>query len=60
MPCAGDADGSGAVDLADLNLVLGNFGGPASGAPGADFDGSGVIDLPDLNAVLGAFGAVCA
>ena len=25
-PCFGDADGSGTVDLADLNLVLANFG----------------------------------
>jgi hypothetical protein len=51
---AGDADGSGAVDLADLNIVLASFG---QGGPAGDVDGSGSVDLADLNIVLGNFGA---
>ncbi|MFI4853378.1 MAG: FG-GAP repeat protein [Phycisphaerales bacterium JB065] len=32
-PCLGDADGSGAIDLADLNLVLANFGNECENPP---------------------------
>lgn len=57
--CLGDTDGSGAVDLADLNAILSQFGQPAALGDPADFDGSGFIDLPDLNAVLSEFGNSC-
>ncbi|MCA9292936.1 MAG: hypothetical protein KDA20_03895 [Phycisphaerales bacterium] len=58
-PCPGDADGSGAVDLADLNLVLFNFGAAVLPGANGDVDGSGQVDLADLNVVLFNFGAVC-
>ena len=54
--CDGDADASGGVDLADLNLVLSGFGTTDSAG---DINGDGVVDLSDLNTVLGAFGSTC-
>jgi endonuclease/exonuclease/phosphatase family metal-dependent hydrolase len=54
--CPGDATGDGSVDLADLNLVLANFGTtPGTGGPG-DVDCSGAVDLADLNLILANFG----
>jgi len=55
-PCPGDASGDGMVDLADLNLVLANFGTANSAG---DANGDGTVDLADLNLVLGNFGANC-
>ncbi|MFG0292325.1 MAG: hypothetical protein ACF8MJ_04145, partial [Phycisphaerales bacterium JB050] len=51
--CAGDVTGDSATDLADLNMVLANFG---SVTPSGDADGSGTVDLADLNLVLANFG----
>mgnify|MGYP004451186151 CR=1 FL=1 len=55
-PCPGDVSGDDTVDLADLNLVLANFGQQTDSG---DTNGDGVVDLADLNAVLGAFGTDC-
>ena len=55
-PCDADATGDGNVDLADLNLVLANFGTMTSDG---DTNGDGTVDLADLNAVLGSFGTPC-
>ncbi|MCR9215934.1 MAG: hypothetical protein NXI14_01905 [bacterium] len=55
-PCIGDVTADGLVDLADLNLVLGNFGQTTDSG---DTNGDGQVDLADLNAVLGAFGQTC-
>jgi hypothetical protein len=54
--CPGDTDGDGEVNLADLNLVLANFGQNSSDG---DTNGDGVVDLSDLNVVLAAFGTSC-
>ncbi|MFG0293970.1 MAG: hypothetical protein ACF8MJ_12565 [Phycisphaerales bacterium JB050] len=54
--CPGDATGDDAVDLADLNLVLTNFGN--TGESG-DVTGDGQVDLADLNLVLANFGTGC-
>jgi hypothetical protein len=54
--CPSDVTGDGAIDLADLNTVLANFG-QASGS--GDTNDDGVVDLADLNAVLAAFGTAC-
>jgi agmatine/peptidylarginine deiminase len=51
--CDGDADGNGSVDLADLNLVLGNFG---QATDDGDVNADGTVDLADLNLVLSNFG----
>lgn len=65
--CPADANGDGAVDLADLNEVLAHFGegtqppiGPDPVIPeGGDLNGDDRVDLADLNIVLGAFGQPC-
>lgn len=56
VPCPADVTGDNAIDLADLNLVLANFG---QATTDGDATGDGNVDLADLNAVLGAFGTVC-
>ena len=45
----GDLNGDGAVDGADLGILLGQWGGAGS----ADLDGSGVVDGADLGILLG-------
>ena len=55
VSCPADLDGNGAIDLGDLNIVLGSFGGGISG----DINGDGVTDLADLNLVLGGCGSPC-
>ena len=54
--CPADVTGDGQVDLADLNLVLAQFG-QASGS--GDTNDDGQVNLADLNEVLGAFGSGC-
>jgi hypothetical protein len=58
--CAGDVDGSGGVNLADLALLLSAFGttGPFAN-PCVDIDGSGGVNLADLAFLLSAFGTTC-
>ncbi len=55
LPCTGDVDGSGTVDVVDLLAVLVAWG-PCEGCP-EDTDGNGVVDVVDLLAVLVAWGA---
>lgn len=56
ITCAGDLTGDARIDLADLNLVLGNFG---QATTHGDATGDGVVDLADLNTVLASFGLNC-
>jgi len=53
--CPGDVNGDGQVNLADLNLVLANFGAGSGG----DANGDGLTNLADLNLVLANFGSSC-
>ncbi len=53
-PCIGDIDGSGAVDGADLGLLLSAWG---TDDAQADLDGSGTVDGADLGLLLSAWGA---
>jgi CHRD domain len=57
-PCVGDLNADNVVDLADLAILLGNFGG-AGGPCQGDANADGVVDLADLAIILGSFGAVC-
>ena len=55
--CVGDLDGDGDTDLADLGILLGDFGcttppGPCVG----DLNGDGDTDLTDLGILLADFG----
>ena len=54
--CPADVTADNQIDLADLNLVLANFGQMSSDG---DTNDDGQVDLVDLNAVLGAFGSPC-
>ncbi len=55
----GDANNDGFIDLADLNLVLGNFGDAVEVGRDGDVNDDGVVDLADLNIVLSGFGDAC-
>ena len=54
--CPGDLDGNGAVNGADLGLLLAVFG---SADPAADLDGDGSVNGADLGLLLAAWGAPC-
>lgn len=54
--CAADLNGDGEINLADLNIVLANFG---QSTTGGDSNCDGVLNLADLNAVLASFGLAC-
>jgi hypothetical protein len=55
--CAGDSNGDGAIDLADLLHVSLDWGSDGS-AHGGDVDGSGLVDADDLVMLILAWG-VC-
>ena len=57
--CEGDTNGDRAVDLTDLNAVLGAIGMTGVLPPGVDLNGEGAVDLHDLNIVLANFGSNC-
>lgn len=54
--CAGDLNKDGFVNLADLNIILANFG---TDNLDGDANGDGLTNLADLNIVLAAFGDEC-
>jgi hypothetical protein len=54
-PCPADLDLNGAVDGADLGLMLGLWGNPDPVLP-ADLNGDGIVDGADLGLLLGAWG----
>ena len=59
-PCPGDLDGDLDVDLADLAVILSNFGTPFGALPeDGDLDGDGDVDLTDLAVMLSNFGTTC-
>ena len=54
--CPGDLDGDGDTDLADLGILLADFGCPQPGPCVGDLDGDGDTDLADLGILLADFG----
>lgn len=60
VPCLGDISGDGAVDSADLNILLGNFGTPdGMTLEDGDIDADGDVDSRDLSILLTKFGDSC-
>lgn len=57
--CIGDLDGDGLVGLADLAILLSNFGATDATLADGDFDGDEDVDLADLAVILARFGNVC-
>jgi len=56
----GDIDGDCDVDLADLAILLSNYGTPGGAGPDdGDLDGDGDVDLADLAALLANYGEEC-
>ncbi|MFQ5807547.1 MAG: hypothetical protein ACE5I3_13960 [Phycisphaerae bacterium] len=56
----GDLDGDCDVDLADLSILLSNYGTSSGADPGdGDLDGDGDVDLMDLAQLLASYGAEC-
>lgn len=58
-PCATDINGSGAVDTADLTVLLGFFGASVTPGTGGDINGDGTVNTADLVLLLAAFGTAC-
>ena len=58
--CSGDLDGNGQVGLADLAILLANYG-MTSGAtyPDGDLSGDGAVTLSDLASLLAVYGTTC-
>ena len=56
--CLGDLNLDRQVNLADLAIMLGHFGGFGSYETG-DLDDDGDIDTQDLTSLLGSFGVSC-
>ncbi|MCP4759956.1 MAG: hypothetical protein GY876_10925 [Planctomycetes bacterium] len=54
VPCDGDIDGSGAVDVNDVLLILGVFGEQTNGPE--DIDGDGWVTVKDLLILIGTWG----
>lgn len=55
--CAGDVNGDGIRDIADLALLLAAFGSAVTTCE--DINGDGIVDLSDLALMLAAFGSGC-
>jgi len=58
-PCPADLDGDGTVGLADLSILLANFGTSGAAPTDGDLDGDRDVDLADLSGLLNVFGTSC-
>lgn len=54
--CAGDVNGDGAVNGADLSVLIGSFGSSVTPGTGGDLNGDGMVNGADLSVVIGGFG----
>ncbi len=56
----GDLNGDGSIDLADLSIMLANYGTTQGAAyEDGDLDGDGDVDLGDLSILLSVYGTNC-
>ena len=58
-PCIGDLNDDHAVGLADLSVLLSNYGALNPAAADGDLDGNGAVDLADLSQMLSLYGNTC-
>ena len=58
-PCPADLNNDGIVDLADLGILLADFGCTPPGPCLGDINGDGATDLADLGILLANFGSTC-
>lgn len=57
MPCIGDVNGDGIIDVQDLMLIIGGWGGCPNGSMCiGDVNGDGVVNLNDLLALMELWG----
>jgi len=56
--CPEDLNGDDRIDLADLSILLANYG-QTGGPEDGDFDGDGDVDLADLSQLLAVYGQDC-
>ncbi len=54
--CAGDTNGDGATDGADLSVLLGQFGQSVTPGTGGDLNDDGLVNAADLSVLLADFG----
>lgn len=60
VPCPGDLNDDGVIDVVDLSLLLANFGQPSGADPDdGDLDGDEDVDVNDLSLLLAVFGSAC-
>lgn len=62
LPCVGDTNHDGHIDLVDLTMVLGTYGtilGDPNYNPDCDLNHDGQIDLIDVSVELSLYGATC-
>ena len=52
LPCLADIDNDGAVDVTDILITIGNWGGSGEG----DVDGDGIVSVSDILLIVGAWG----
>ena len=54
--CPGDVTGDGGTNIADFNILAGNFGSGVAPNTGGDLTGDGVVNIADFNVLAGDFG----
>lgn len=60
LPCPEDLNYDGLINIADLSILLSNFGTMNGAAHGdGDIDGDGDVDIGDLSALLSVYGTAC-
>ncbi len=57
--CPEDLNGDDQIGLADLAILLANYGQTDMGPEDGDFDGDGDVDLADLSQLLAVYGQDC-
>jgi len=56
VTCDGDVNGDGLTNVADFNILAGNFGAAVPPGTGGDLTGNGFVNVADFNILAGDFG----